>query len=180
MTNESKRDTAITAEMDTGRGELRLVFSNGEAITVQIRELSQDMVTHATLHGLKQKLVDAAALIRNPDTGRSATIADKYAAVREVFDRLMAGQWNKGRGDGSGSVRKGGLLFRALCRLYAGKPPEQIRGFLNGKSKEELAALRKNARVAAIIEELVVEELKAESTKTGGVDSDALLEGLED
>lgn len=175
MTNESKRDTAITAEMDTENGELRLAFSNGESITVKVRELSAEMVTHAVLHGLKQKLVDAAALSRNPDTGRSATIADKYNAVREVFDRIMAGQWNKGRGDGSSGTGNGGLLFRALCRLYANKSPEQIRGFLNGKSKEEQAALRKNARVAAIIE-----EIKAESAKTDGVDSDALLDGLED
>lgn len=175
MTNESKRDTAITATVDTEHGELLLVFSNGESITVRIRELSQDMVTHATLHGLKQKLVDAAALSRNPDTGRSATVADKYATVREVYDRILAGQWNKSRGDGSSGAGTGGLLFRAVCRLYAQRTPEQVRGFLNGKSKEEQAALRKNPRVVAIIE-----EIKAESAKTGGVDSDALLNELED
>lgn len=168
----ARENATITVTITDDQHAMVLAFANGAEIRVNRADLSEEILRHAVMHGLKQKLVDAAALSRNPDTGRSATIEDKYNAVREVYDRLMAGQWNKGRGDGTGT---GGLLFRALCRLYSGKTPEQIRAFLEGKGKEEQAALRKNPRVAAIIE-----TLKAESAKITDVDSDDMLADLED
>lgn len=179
MANETKRNTATVAatvtmnDDDARQDALTLEFANGERMCIKVASLDAVIIRHAVLHGLKQKLVDAAAIARNPDTGRSATVVDKYVAVREVYDRLLSGQWNKGRGEGSGSGA-GGLLFRALCRLYANKTPEQLREFLDGKSKEEQAALRKNPRIAAIIE-----EIKAESAKTDGIDSDELLGELD-
>lgn len=145
---------AIATEI-TG-GLLTITFGNGEQITVNPAALSPEIREAAMLHGLKQKLGDAAAISRNPDTGRSASLDDKIAAVREVFDRITApdGTWNKIResGDGSGN---GGLLFRALCNLYAGKrTPEQITAFLAGKTDAEKAALRKTGPVAAEIERI--------------------------
>jgi len=178
MANEPKRDPAISATILTEPSGtpygLRLEFANGQTLSITKDQLDANIRAYATIHGLKQKLGDAAAIPRNPDTGRSATIDDKYAAVREVYDRLIVGEWNKRRGDG-GTTGAGGLLFRALCRLYATKTPDQIRGFLNGKTKEEQAALRKNPRVAGIIE-----TIKAESAKSTDVDSDDMLADLED
>ncbi len=63
---------------------LQLTFSNGRVITVQIGDLPENIIGDALMHGLKQKLVDAAAMSRNPDTGRAASIDDKFAAVAEV------------------------------------------------------------------------------------------------
>ena len=152
---------------------LTMTFSNGETLRLDASLLTDDIQRDALMHGLKQKLSDAAAISRNPETGRSATPADKYNAVREVYDRLMAGQWNKARGDGTGS---GGLLFRALCDLYPNKTPEDIRAYHDGLTKEQQAALRVNPKVAPIIARLRDER----APKAKGVDSDALLSGLED
>mgnify|MGYP003450704267 CR=1 FL=1 len=101
----------------------------------------------------------------------SATVADKYAAMKEVYDRLLAGDWNKVRGDGS--TGSGGLLFRALCIAYAQKDPADIKAFLDGKTKAEQAALRKNPKIAAIIDTLREEE-------AGDVDTDEMLNELDD
>lgn len=155
---------------------LELTFSHGEKLTITAGQLSADLRAYALVHGLKQKLVDAAAISRNPDTGRSATIEDKYAAVREVYERLIAGEWNKRReaGEGGGT---GGLLFAALVRLYAGrKTDEEIRAFLAGKSDKEQAALRASSRVAPIIQAIKDER----AAKKGLPDADDLLAGLED
>lgn len=180
-TNETKRTPALSVEFNLNTTEAPLDPNNGIAITfadghttqLQIGDLANEVLTHAVLHGLKQKLVDAAAISRNPDTGRSASVADKRAAVEAVMARLLGGSWNAGRGDGSG-VGAGGLLFRALVQLYAGKKsPEDIREFLAGKDKKEQAALRKNPRVAAIIEEL------RDSDAANGVDTDDMLSELE-
>ena len=166
MTND-RRTPAI--ECTTGDKQLTIEFSNGQTIYVWLGELNSTIIEQATLHGLKQKLVDAAAISRNPDTGRSATIDDKYNAVREVYDRLLSGQWNKGRGDGS-STGNGGLLFRALCQMYPGKTPEALRAFLDGKTKSECAALRATPKIAAIIDTL--------RAPSGDVDTDGLLAEL--
>lgn len=167
-TNQPAIDATITDD-----GQLVLAFSNGQNLKIGPDMLSAHITRQALLHGLKQKLVDAAAISRDPETGRAATIETKYQAVREVYDRLLAGEWNKRREGGAGAV--GGLLFRALCRMYEGKKTsDDIKAFLEGKTDAEKAALRKNAKVAAIIE-----EIRAESAKPGDVDADDLLADLE-
>lgn len=171
MNTETKRTPAISAEIVGST--LYLTFANGEGLTVDANNLNPEVRDYATMHGLKQKLVDAAAISRNPETGRAASIKDKYNAVKTVFDRLLMGQWNAPREGGGGS---GGLLFRALVRMYAGKKTEDaIREFLESKTDAEKTALRKNPKVAAIIE-----EIRAETGKAANIDTDELLGELED
>lgn len=162
---------AVAADISDDKGTLSLTFAHGKTLVLHVSQLSADVGAYALMHGLKQKLVDAAALSRNPDTGRSATIDDKYNAVREVYDRLLAGHWNKPR-DGA-SAPKGGLLFAALVRMQPGKNPDDIRAWLETKTDAEKAALRKNPKVAAIIA-----DIQAERAKSGDVDTDALLDEL--
>ena len=167
MEQTTKKD--IAANIDGQK--MTLVFANGKQITVYVDELDTEIVNRAVMHGLKQKLVDAAAISRNPDTGATASIEDKYNAVYDVYQRLLNGEWNKNR-EGGGGV-SGGLLFRALCRLYGRKTPEAIREFLDGKTKAEQSALRANPKIAAIIDEIRAE-------RVSGVDSDHLLDELND
>lgn len=180
-TNETKRVPALSVEFIMPvtdnplhwQNGVSITFADGGIATLMIDDLAPEILAHAVLHGLKQKLVDAAAISRNPDTGRSASVADKRAAVETVMARLREGTWNAGRGEGG--MGAGGLLFRALVRLYDGKKTaEDIREFLAGKDKKEQAALRKNPRVAAIIEEL------RDSDAADGVDTDGMLSELED
>lgn len=153
---------------------LELVFSNGNKLAITAGQLSADIRAYGLIHGLKQKLVDAAAIARDPETGRAATIDTKEAAVREVHARLLSGEWNKRREGGSGGGN-GGLLYRALVRMYAGKKTaEEIRGWLDGKTDAEQAALRKNSKIAAIIE-----EIRAEQARDAGVDTNDLLAELD-
>lgn len=80
--NDTKRTPAITAEIVgttlTFRGD------NGQAISIDAMSLTPEIREAAMMHGLKQKIGDAGAISRNPDTGRSATTADKLAAMEEV------------------------------------------------------------------------------------------------
>ena len=157
------------------RGWLKLVCSNGEQQELNTASLTPEIMIHARLHGLKQKLVDAAAISRNPDTGRAASPDDKWAAVMEVYSRITGpgATWNKTREGGAGG--SGGLLFRALVRLYPAKTADQLREYLDGKSDAEKTALRKNPKVATMIE-----EIRAETGKSANVDTDELLGELED
>ena len=168
--NDTKRNATISATINGNT--LALTFANGETLAMCGDALNTDVQQYAMMHGLKQKLVDAAAISRNPETGRPATVEDKYQAVKAVYDRLLSGQWNATR-EGGGNA--GGLLLQALCRMYAGrKTPDQLREFLADKSDAEKTALRKNPRVAAIIE-----DIRAEQGKAANIDTDELLGELE-
>jgi len=175
--NDTKRNTAISATIITNEADgrpcaLHLKFANGEELAITASQLTNNVMEYAIFHGLKQKLVDAAAISRNPETGRAATVEDKFQAVKTVFDRLLAGQWNAVR-EGGGAT--GGLLLQALCRMYAGrKTAEELKAFLADKSDAEKTALRKNPRVAQIIE-----DIRAEQGKAASIDTDELLGELE-
>ena len=175
---DTKRNAAISATIVTNENDgrpcaLHLKFANGQELAITASQLTNNVMEYAIFHGLKQKLVDAAAISRNPETGRAATVEDKYQAVKTVYDRLLSGQWNATR-EGGGNA--GGLLAQALCRMYAGrKTAEDIKAFLADKSDAEKTALRKNPRVAAIIE-----EIRAEQGKAANIDTDELLGELEE
>jgi hypothetical protein len=143
----SKSTPAVSCECDADTGTVKVTFANGDTVKVVANELNLEIRNMAILHGIKQKLVDAAALPRDTVTGRSATIGDKISAVREVFDRITStdGTWNKIRSNGEG-VQSGGLFVRALMEL-SGKSREEIVEQLEGYSKEQRAALRTNKRV---------------------------------
>lgn len=152
---------------------ITLTFANGAVITLDAQQLDADVIDQATMHGLKQKLSDGAAISRNTDTGQSASIDDKYEAVLAVRDQLMAGSWNRPRAGGGGMGKtSGGLLLAALEHLYEGKKSrEELRAYLAARSEGEKAALRKVPKVASIIDSL---------RKTPeGVDIEGLLAGLE-
>lgn len=168
-----KRVSAVSAYISNGASErtLHLEFANGRLLEIAPSQLSAEIQDAALLHGLKQKLVDAAAMSRNPVTGRSATIEDKFEAVAAVHTRLLAGMWNAVR-EGGGAT--GGMLFQALCRLYEGrKTPEQLKTYLDTLSEAQKTALRASGRIAPILE-----QLRAEAGR--GIDSDALLDALDE
>lgn len=187
MTDTTAKIPAINAELTIGTladpatglmlpDGLHLTFANGSTLLVKVEKLPANIIAQAIVHGLKQKLVDAAAISRNPETGRSATVDDKFLAVREVYDRLHSGEWNKRRESGEGGGT-GGLLFAALVRLYAGrKSDDEIRAFLAGKTDKEQAALRASSRVAPIIQAIKDER----AAKRGLPDGDDLLAGLDE
>jgi hypothetical protein len=163
--------TTLVGPNDNDYG-LKLTFDNGQSLELYVGQLDAGVARQALLHGLKQKLVDAAAISRNTDTGRAASTDDKYNAVKEVYDRLVSGQWNKTR-EGGGGAGAGGLLFRALVRMYPKKTEGDLRTYLDGLDDKQQAALRKNPKVAAVIA-----EIRAESAKPDD-DADDLLAELE-
>ena len=171
---EQKKDIEVSVGSD---GALVLAFRHGETLRVHPETLAPEIQRMAMLHGLKQKLVDAAAISRDTATGRAATIATKYNAVREIFDRITgaggeAPSWNKPRAGGAGG--QGGLLARAIAR-YKGVEVSAAKAYLDRLTDAQKQALRVDPRIATIIN-----ELRTESAKPAGIDTDALLGGLDE
>ena len=173
-TTTTKKDIEATVTDD---GALVLEFRHGETLRVHPETLNPEIRRAALLHGLKQKLVDAAAISRDTTTGRAATIVTKFDAVKEIFDRITgaggeAPSWNKPRAGGAGG--QGGLLARAIAR-YKGVEVAAAKAYLERLTDAQKQALRVDPRIATIIN-----ELRMESAKPAGIDTDALLGGLDD
>ena len=169
-TTTTKKDIEATVTDD---GALLLEFRHGETLRIHPESLAPEIQRAAMLHGLKQKLVDAAAISRDTATGRAATIATKFSAVKEIFDRITHAttpSWNKSRAGGGGG--QGGLLARAIAR-FKSVPVEAAKAYLDRLTDAQKQALRVDPRIATIIN-----ELRAESAKPAGIDADALLDGL--
>ena len=161
-------------------GELVLTFADQTTATLSTHDLSPDILSQALLHGLKQKLVDAAAIARNVDTGASATTADKKEAVMEIHSRLLEGAWNKGRTAGDGMSGKGSILLLALQRLQPNRDAVELAEWLKARTDAERAALAKNAKILPHVQAIQAEraERAAAAAKKSGIDSDELLNGL--
>lgn len=174
---ENKRKmTAVAVRLIEADGRItcmRLDFANGRQLVVAEDQVPNSVRAYAAWHGLKQKLVDAAALSRDPETGRSATPDDKYTAVKAVYDRLMRGEWNATSGGGGTGGGGGGLLYRALVRLYPGRDAAAIREYLAGLDAKQQAALRGNPKIAAVIADIRAED---DARKGADVGDDPLAE----
>lgn len=173
-TTTTKKDIEATVGED---GALILEFRHGEVLRVRPESLAPEIQRAALLHGLKQKLVDAAAISRDTTTGRAATIVTKFDAVKEIFDRITGAggetpSWNKPRAGGAGG--QGGLLARAIAR-FKGVEVSAAKAYLDRLTDAQKQALRVDPRIAAVIN-----ELRLESAKPAGIDTDALLGGLDD
>lgn len=143
-------------------------------IQIRLNELSTEIRAQAMIHGITQKISDAAAL------GKDATPADKYAAMLAVAERISSpnGSWNKRNGEGSESAPSG-LIFRAFYqfavdRAEAMKKPipaeSVVRELYDSKTRSEQLAIRKIPEVAAIME-----RMKGDKLAKSAPDADALL-----
>jgi len=185
-TNESGRVPAVSVTFHRGDhaecgvdeqpAYMRLAFGNGI-----VHEVARDALTTLAdafmWHGAKQKFIDAGAISRNPETGRTASVSDKADAVLEVVERTTGAdpRWSKAREGGTGS---GTLLLAALERLYAGKKDRAaLVAYLDGLSTEEKRQLERNARVAPIIEAIRTERRLAAGKADDG---EALLAALDE
>lgn len=147
-------------------------FSDGSTVELAWAQLDNETRLRLMAHGLKQKTIDAGAIPRDEQTGRSAPVADKIAASMAVFQRVARNEWTAPREGGSGG--RGSLLLRALMRLQPAKSREELAAWLAQKTKIEQAALRASARIAPIIE-----QIKSEAAGCIEVDTDALMAELD-
>lgn len=184
-TNSTSRIPAIAVEIahaqdvsrvDMAHSALMLTFADGTATQFSTVDFSPSILTQALAHGLKQKLVDAAAIARNTETGASATVQDKKAAVLAVLERLLAGEWNKAREGGDGAA-KGSLLLLALGRMNPAGDMSALAERVKAMTDEQRAALSKNPKVLVHIQAIQAERAAAKA-RVSGVDSDALLGDL--
>lgn len=148
MNTKAKSNSVITHEQ-TDSGLIFNVLGVG-ALTFDPTKAHKHNRVSAEAHGWIQRISDAAAISRNPDTGKPATPQEKFDAMAKLVAHYESGtaEWSRVREAGEST---GGLLFRALCKMSPTKSPEQIRDWMKGQSKAQLRVLAMEKRVADVI-----------------------------
>jgi hypothetical protein len=177
MTDETKSPApgTITARIADGCLSVAVAgtddgFGNPVSWIVNPALLDPAIREAAMLHGLKQKLCDAAAL------GKDATPAEKVEAIRAVHAALTdpeAPTWNRKAGDGTSGD---GLLVRALQRV-AGLDRDAARKAVAGMDKKTQAAMLREPEVAVVVAELKAADAARQPAPVG-VDTQGLLARL--
>lgn len=176
-----RKNALITATVGDN-GALSFTVGNAGSFTLDPATLADDIRSRAMLHGLVQKVSDAAAIAKSELTGDAAKdAATKLAAMQSVAERLTNGEWSKRSGDGSGPVA--GIIYRAFeewvgAMAAKGKKDapsaEKTRSVYDAKSRAEQLALRNVPAIAKIIERIKSER----GTKGETVDTAELLKEL--
>lgn len=176
---ETKRARIITTTID---GEVMTFNVAGAgSFTIDTSALSAEIRAAAMMHGLKQKVADAAAMSLNDD-GLPATPADKMAAMQDVADALVAGDWSQ-RASGDGSAPVSGIIYRAFHQYLVNAAnnaglaipddmADKTRAMYDAKTRAEQLALRRDPAIAAIMAEL------RPAPKQSAVDTGAMLTAL--
>ncbi len=147
----------------SGLEYFQTVTDTNESLAYGLQGLSDEIVTRLALHGLKQKVGDAAAIPRDTETGKSATETEKLEAMRAVYEMLQEGEWSRRAEAGEGG--SDGLLLSAICRTFPAKSREEHKAALAGKTKSEQSALLGWPKIQPALSAIRAERAKASSKK---------------
>lgn len=127
---QHNRSKTMKKLVDDESGEVTFEFTSGQTIKIGIGELSDDVRRRATLHGLAQKIGDAAAGKKDDEA---------FEACMVVYQRLVTGEWKVAaeRGEGARPLMVIQAIFNALTA--AGKNPDlaAIQAKYTGEGAEE-------------------------------------------
>lgn len=177
----ARKNALITVAHNAETSTLTFTVGDVGSFDLPVNGLSDDVRNRATVHGLVQKVSDAAAMPKSETDGKKpeAVAKMKFDAMVAVADRLREGEWSKRSGDGSGPVA--GVIYRAFEEWVLSNPnnapkskiptPEKIREVYDAKSRAEQLALRNVPEIASIIERIKSER----GSKSETVDTTALL-----
>ena len=133
---------------------------------------------------LKDRVIDAAALSRDKETGASATPEEKAAAMQRIVDHLESGspEWNIKGAPKVDSETIGQWVARAMVHLGKARDLDhakaRIQAYANKAHGGQMGPARKKLAEAGDIAQAIL-ELKAAAVKTD-ISSDDLLGEMDD
>lgn len=172
MQTKPKSNSAITTAIDVD-GKLVFNVIGAGVVKFDPAKAAPVLKAKAERHGWFQRISDSAAMPRTDDKGKLIPPAERAKAQLDAMTRLIehyesgTAEWSR---VSASTGPKGGLLFKALCRMFPTKTPDEVRAWLDAKSKVEQAALRMSPKVRQIFDEMALEAGDA-----GKIDADMLL-----
>jgi hypothetical protein len=174
MTEQKLRANAVVGFVATAETLTFSVKGAGET-TLTLAQVSENVMRRAAIHGLKQRVSDAAAQSRDPKTGASASAHDKLEAMVAIVEHYNSGssEWRLKGTDRIGSDEV--LLARALAEVYPDRDVAKLRTYVSGLTKPERTKLLMTGDIK-VAADLIREAEAAVST----IDTDELLAKLDE
>lgn len=139
-----KSRKSLSAVLEGAEGTfdgIRFDFVNGESRTLVLSEVPEAVINYSACHGLKQKIADDWAGLKNED-GSPASIDDVVLACEEMMARLRNGDWAAQREAGD-STAGASIVIQALAEI-TGKTVSEVKALLDKK----LAKMKADAEAA--------------------------------
>jgi len=176
-------DSEVSATIDGATNALTIVVREGKRTIGTIIILPDDVkakawAEYAMMHGMKQRIVDAAALgqvhTKGDKKGQAVTAQDKYEAMYGLVKFMYEeNTWARRAAAGEGDT-EGGLLLEAVMRA-TGASQEDCQTLIDSWDKKQQAAMRdSDATIAPIVAAIRVER----AAKRPKVDTSAALAAL--
>lgn len=167
----ARANAIVQTAIDAEAGTLTITVAGQEPLVLRVGDLSPEVAAYAALHGLKQRIVDAAALERD-EMGRPASPADKWAAMAKLVTHYASGskEWGlrAAGGEGTGGGVAGGLTLRAVAAVQGVElrvMRERLEALAEKRGTTTKALLARLAKEPAVAEKMA--ELRGPA-KAGG------------
>lgn len=179
MKPETKRENSVVTVTHADNVLIFNVLGVGE-IRLDISTMSDENKAHAIMHGMEQRIRDAAAIPRDKTTGASATPQDKYDAMQRLAEHYASGSpdWGIRRVEGSGGAKS--ITIEAIARAkecdYETAESMVDRFAMSKFAGDRKVALRELAKTASV--QAAILAIRAERMPKPKADGDALLNEL--
>jgi hypothetical protein len=145
-------------------GRVSFILGNGVKVVGDLSSMNDDIKQQLMLHGLSQKIGDAAA-----GFSKDRDFHGAFGAMQQVVDNLENGLWASRIGSSTSD------LASVLADLQ-GITVEQAAGAIGKMTEEQLAAVKKHPAVKKAIAELQAARLNAQVA--GAESLDDLMAGI--
>lgn len=149
------RSNAVMTRTATGAGRNSMIVwesvDKAHHAKLDIAKLSDAMFNQIVVHGAAAKVGDAAAM-------SSATVAEKFAAMRSVIDNLYADKWNGARESHS-------TLIDAILEVRPTAKRDTIAETVRKWTEAERSAVRRDPAIKKILDRMDSETAKASGVK---------------
>lgn len=176
MNTETKKSNSVVT-VDREGTVLKFTVIGVGQLQLDTAAMHADNIANAILHGMEQRVRDAAAIARDKDTGQSATPADKYAAMQQLVEHYASGspEWTIKRGEGSGGAKS--ITIEAIARAkdcdYQ-TAEDMVNRFAMAKfADDRKTALRELAKTPSV--QAAIAAIRAERMPKPKADGDAML-----
>ena len=180
MQVKAKDNSVCTSAFDPTSNTLTVrVLGAGEAV-LRLNQVSAACKAEATIRGFNQRVVNAAALGRDKDTGKPATPAEKFEGVQALVEHYNSGteEWSPARTPAAPKPLDS-IVLRAVEQV-TGKDAATVLGMVEaGAAKwtctkhEYLAKLATNKDV-----DKLVTAARAAAVKAAGFSADDEIAGM--
>jgi len=180
MQSKAKSNSVITHSIDADTQVITFLVRGCEPLTFDVKKVSDAVGERAMLHGFIQRVSDAAAISRNPETGLPATPEDKRDAMARLVEWYESGteEWSRKREAGAGPDT--GITLQAMIDVFGGDAAG-ARGMIQSLADKRGITLNEARAVFAGSREVAarIAQLKADRAAKSGVDAQGLLDELQ-